>query len=481
MLNSSLIEAFKTFTPQEMKEFGEFVTSPFFNKNVNVIKLFEIVKKYYPELDSSKLEKEAVYKKLFPSKAYKDSTIRLLMFYLYEVVEKFLAYNHFVQRRPAYAESLLNELLGRGLFKEFEKNIEKAYTEIEATPVKDESFYMNRFIFKNMQLSYISNYIDGKYEKHVRKEDMEFVSNNLTYYYLVRILKFYSVALNIMYLYNIKIETSIFETITTNFNVDSFGHVPLIGIYYNAIMILLKPEQEDHYFKLKKLVLDNEDAIDRESLSDLFINLENYCHRRIRIGKYEYCKEALEIYEHELEHEICFNQGYMHFSFYNSYVVNACRLEEHEKALEFIEKYRDTVFENTREAMYNYCIAFVEDSRGDYNKALEYLAKVKMEELYMKMDVRMLLCRIYYELQWHMPLQSLLDTFKKTVQNNKLMPDNRKQHFLTFIRFLNQLNNYKQKDDYSKIAELKDILDSTDFFPNKTWLERKTGDLLEKK
>lgn len=481
MLNSSLIDAFRTFTPQEMKEFGEFVTSPFFNKNVNVIKLFEIIRKYYPELDNQKLEKEAVYKKLFPGKAYKDSTIRLLMFYLYEVIEKFLAYNHFTARKPVYAETLLNELLSRGLFKEFEKNIEKAYTEIEASPVKDETFYMNRFIFKNMQLSYISNYIDGKFEKNIRKEDIEFVSNNLTYYYLVRILKFYTVALNIMYLYNIKIETALFETITNNFNVDSFAHVPLIGIYYNALMVLLKPEEEKYFFKLKKLVLENEHAIDRESLSDLFINLENYCHRRIRAGKYEYCKEALEIYEHELEHEICFNNGFMHFSFFNSYVVNACRLKDHQKALDFIEKYKDTVFENTREAMYNYCLAFVEDSRKDYNKALEYLAKVKMEELYMKMDVRTLLCRIYYELKWFMPLQSLLDTFKKTVQNNKLMPENRKLHFLTFIRVLNQLNNYKQKEDLSKITELKDTLESMEFFINKHWIIDKIDETLDEK
>lgn len=481
MLNSGLIEAFRTFTPQEMKEFGEFVTSPFFNKNVNVIKLFEIVKKYYPELDNVKLEKEAVYKKLFPGKAYKDSTIRLLMFYLYEVVEKFLAYNNFSHRKTAYAESLLSELVSRGLFKEFEKNIEKIYTEIESSPVRDESFYMNRFIFKNMHISYISNFIDGKFEKYMRKEDMEFVSNNLTYYYLIRILKFYSIALNIMYLYNIKIETAIFETITNNFNVDSFAHVPLIGIYYNAIMVLLKPEEEAYYFKFKKLVMDNESSIDRESLSDLFINLENYCHRRIRIGKYEFCKEALAIYDYELEREICFHNGYMHFSFYNSYVVNACRLNEHQKAFDFIEKYRDTVFENTREAMYHYCLAFVEDSRKDYNKALEYLSKVKMDELYMKMDVRTLLCRIYYELKWYMPLQSLLDTFKKTVQNNKMMPESRKQHFLTFIRYLNQLNNYKQKDDLSKIAELKDNLDSTEFFANKLWLVEKIDESLEVK
>src|SRR5689334_19107460 len=147
MHNSNLIESFKTFTPQEIKEFSEFVASPFFNKNVNVIKLFEIIKKVYPELESPKLEKEAVYKKLFPGKVYKDSTIRLLMFYLYEIVEKFLAYSHFAKNNIVYTENLLRELNERGLHKEFEKNIEKINKEIENIQFRDENFYMYRFIF----------------------------------------------------------------------------------------------------------------------------------------------------------------------------------------------------------------------------------------------------------------------------------------------------------------------------------------------
>ena len=41
MLKSNLIDALRTFTPKEMKELGEFVASPFFNKNKNV-KFFDI-------------------------------------------------------------------------------------------------------------------------------------------------------------------------------------------------------------------------------------------------------------------------------------------------------------------------------------------------------------------------------------------------------------------------------------------------------
>lgn len=481
MHNSNLIESFKTFSPQEIKEFSEFVTSPFFNKNINVIKLFEIIRKNYPDLDSPKLEKETVYKKIFPGKPYKDSTIRLLMFYLYEVVEKFLAYGHFAKNNITYTESLLRELNIRGLHKEFEKNIEKINKEIEDIPFKDENFYMYRFIFRHEYLNYASNFMDGKYEKLIGKDDIEFVANNLTYYYLIRILKFYSIALNIMLLYNIKIETSIFENITQNFNPDAFKDVPMIGIYFNAIMILLKPEEEEYYYKLKKLVFENEASLENTTLSDLFINLENYCHRKGRAGENKFYKEALEIYKAEINNGGCFVNGIMPYPLYNSYVVTACYLKEFDDAAEFIEKYKETLGRENRDGYFNYSMAFLENSKGNYEKALEYLSKVKMDELYMKMDVRVLQSKIYYELQWHMPLQSLMDTFKKTVQNNKLMPEFRKTYYLQYIRYLNQLNNLKQKSDMNKVEEMKYQLEADEFFPNKQWIIEKTKEILSGK
>lgn len=479
MQKSNLIEAFRSFTPQEIKEFTEFVTSPFFNKNVNVIKLFDVIKKNYPEFDEEKIEKEKVFKKIFPGKPYKDSTMRLLMFYLYEVVEKFLAYSRFANNSMTFNQNLTAELRQRGLFKEFEKNIEKINNEIENLPVKDEDFYMNRFIFRYEYLSYMSNYLDGKYEKSVSKDDIEFISQNLTYFYLIRILKFYSIALNMMYLYNVKIETMIFENIMQSFNPDAFKHVPMIGVYYNTIMILLKPEEESYYFNLKELVIKNEANLPAETISDLYINLENYCHRKSRTVRSEkFLQEALQIYNLELQNKVCFYNGLIPYSFYNSYVVTACRLSEFEIAEDFIENYKKNLSDEYREGYYQYTKAFLEDARGQHEKALEYLSKVKLDDMYMKMDVRVLLCKIYFELGWQMPLQSLLDTFKKTVQNNKLMPDIRKKYFLQFIRYLNQLNNLSQKQDKSKADEILSQLETEEYFPNKIWLEAKATSLL---
>src|SRR6185436_16414043 len=111
--------------------------------------------------------------------------------------------------------------------------------------------------------------------------------------------------------------------------------------------------------------------------------------------------------------------GYMPNSFFSSFVVTACNLKKYERLRKFIDEHKDELREETREAYYFYSLAFVENDEGNFEKALEYLAKSKPEEVYLKMDLRILQSRIYYSLNWNIPLQSLLDTFKKTVQNNK--------------------------------------------------------------
>ena len=60
MHKSNLIELLNVFTPKEFKELGEFVNSPFFNKNENVIKLYNYNKKYFPDLENVNLKKRKV-------------------------------------------------------------------------------------------------------------------------------------------------------------------------------------------------------------------------------------------------------------------------------------------------------------------------------------------------------------------------------------------------------------------------------------
>ena len=52
MQKSSALEIIRTFTPGDTVRFEDFLKSLYFNKNSNVMRLFELIKKHSPEYNS---------------------------------------------------------------------------------------------------------------------------------------------------------------------------------------------------------------------------------------------------------------------------------------------------------------------------------------------------------------------------------------------------------------------------------------------
>lgn len=62
MRNTALINTLRTFSKQEIKEFGLFIQSPFNNTNQSVIKMYRQIKILYPDFDEKYLDKILLFK-----------------------------------------------------------------------------------------------------------------------------------------------------------------------------------------------------------------------------------------------------------------------------------------------------------------------------------------------------------------------------------------------------------------------------------
>src|SRR5581483_11614366 len=92
MHGSDIIELLKTFSAKEMKRFGELVQSPFFNKNKNVIALFDYLEKFHPNFPEKKIVKEKIYTKICKGEKYNDGRMRFFMAELKRLAEEYLVY-----------------------------------------------------------------------------------------------------------------------------------------------------------------------------------------------------------------------------------------------------------------------------------------------------------------------------------------------------------------------------------------------------
>ena len=477
MVKSNLIELLKTFSPAEIKEFGEFVKSPFFNKNDKVTALYNVIRKSYPGLESSVLSKDKVFKKIYPGEKFRDNTLRLLMFYLYECAKKFIQMNRFQKDTISSNLYLVRDLIDRDLLKEAEKVLKENIKALENTVHKNEEFFWNNYINYTEYLTLQENQYADRYEKYMTGKTLENLILNLTDNYLLRLLKLYTVVLNTNAMFKTGYDVQYYRNVLGMFERSHFKSNPVLEIYYLAAKMLECPEDENYYYEFKKLVMTGEGNYSHDLLDDLYINLENYCVRKGRVGKKKFDRELFDIYNIEIDRKLYKNGNYMLPNFYKSAVATAMMVDEHKWAEKFIEEYKNELVPEYRESVYRHCYARVFIYKKDYNKALEYLSKVRTDEIYLKTETKLLFAFVYFELGIDDSLSYLLDTMRHFFKNDRFMSDDKKNFYWDFVKILNKLNTAKFKASLGNLFEIKELINSKEKLFLKNWLLEKANEL----
>ena len=196
MLKSPVIKILKTFSKQDMKEFGLFVQSPFFNTNQSVIKLFEQIKKFHPEFEEKIPGKELLFEKTFGKIKYDDSFMRVTVFRLLELAKEFLIHRNLKRNHLLKETILLDEFNFCELYDIMLKSISELEKKTDKLKVKDDEIY-----FVKYRMEYYKNEVKAKDTKMITykdtlNEDLMLEQKNLNIYFFINSLKFFQYFLN---------------------------------------------------------------------------------------------------------------------------------------------------------------------------------------------------------------------------------------------------------------------------------------------
>ncbi len=474
MENTKLVKLLRTFSKDEFRDFENFILSPFFNNGSYLVKFFDEIKKYAPKFSNRHFTKEKIFANLQPSAKYNDAYMRKLISNLTKLTDEFLAYSVFEGKDNEKQLVLLQQYRQRGLDTEFEKlfaGTEEKFLGNNQPGESDSTYELYR-LYGNA----VDYHLDRDYKKvldYYRKESGIFVK-----YSVSKLLGMYGDMINASHLYRAEFEMPLLlEILEAAEENDFFGDYSL-KVTANTLLIDLKQEHE-YYVKLKDALKQAPATLNRDTELNAYLALINFVIRKAHNGETQYYTEIGNFYDMMLEKGVLNEGGYLPYYYFINIVTNRTRMKKYDLAEKFINNYSGRLHPDDRDDIVNFCFAKLNFYRRAFEKALEYIAKINLQQTHIKLEVKNYLLMIYYELNMTEEAFYIIDTYKHYIKRNETASDlvmNTNRNFLEYYLKLLKLKVSSDKDDL--ILLLKKIESAETI--NKEWLMNKGNALIEK-
>jgi hypothetical protein len=479
MHSAKFIEVLRSFSAQEFKTFGVFLKSPYFNTEKLPVKLYEMLKKHYPEFSSRSLDKEIVFTKLYPGKPYNDKLMRNISSDMLKLEESFISAESNRKDELKLKILLMNEFSKRKITNLYERNREKSEALLKKTETEDIDYFKNRLELERSKRAHAiihrDIYIDQYSNEQVISDLVTTVSIlEITY----RNLQMINNQKKFNYDYNLNFEEEI-----DNFLINSgsrFLDITYIK-YLHYTYKLMRTQDEKYYRLLKEFVSGDFEKLPRDVKRDIYISLTNYCYVRITAGDDDFIKELFLNYQEMVSKDLFTTAaGNIPNVFFMNVVTTGLESGETEWVEKFIAEDGHKLKDESKEDTLNFCKANLSYFKGDYGTAFRYLSKITTDDMTYKHNVRSLTLKLYFDTNEIEPFLSHIDSYRHFIAGNKLVFDKIKDSLNNYITFAKRIFCIKNKigkfDEFDLPNLKKEITECTPII-NRPWLLRKILEL----
>lgn len=489
-VNERLLELMRTLSRDDLRSFRKFLLSPYLNPYPKVLNLFNAFMKYYPELSGEKLNRKELYKKMSSKTEYNDSTMRDLISKLRYMLDKYLAFSGFAENKFDYLSHLRRQLYIRKLYNQVDRNISEAekvmpgyneadsdyfFKKIKIETDKFNNFVINRNLYNDQNLNNSINSLNNSAKNQLALYILETIKQNDT---ILKITKRQGKPRGKNIIPELLKPIDLKKVmVTLKRNDTELSHI--FEIYYNLYMLFTTQDHEKYFHLYKKSILDNSDKINIDELHFLFGRLIDYCVNNCNEGNAEFYFELFNAYKIMLENRYYTNSSnkYISLDLFRNIFQTAVRINNLKWAEEFIIKYRKELHPQNRESMYYYCYAYIYFESGQFERSLEFILKIKQDYFALKIDIKMLHLKIYFELRMYEQIYNLLDSFRHFISKNELILPAKKEKIRIFILLYEKVLKAKLNDDKESIIFLYKELASKKDRQFYGWLTRKAEEL----
>lgn len=447
----------------ELRKFQLFVSSPYFNQNLDVNAYLSILLPLYPEFNISDDE---LYRLAFPETAFKAGRLSVLRTYLIRLFEQFLTIRQ-LESRPYIQESLLiDSLTDMELFELAEQKVNKALEEnLKEPPVKIEEVE-RAYYLKDVKL----NLLIKRGSRTAISED-ELPIQSLDSAYLARKLKLLAAMENNGRVLKYMEENSgVWETMAIAERTGALEH-PLVRMYYLLLTIQLRPSSGQALHQFYSLIDEHQGRIPKDELYNLFGTLVNKFLGDLRKGIAGSLRKAFTHFQRMDELNLIFGMGQITHQLVRNAVSAGARLGEFKWTEDLLNRAMDKFPQAERAPVYHFGKAQLAFHQKDYSGAQKHLLEVDFGDPMIKISAQNLLLKCYYETRETDALISLQESMRRYLSRRKEFTARYREaylNFLTLIKYLYDLR-WELSGRYSA-EQLNQKLDQYELFFNRDWV-----------
>ena len=461
MKNSKLIELFRTFTKSECKVFDDFVRSPYFNKNDDVIELWNYLKTIWPTFNDKQIEKERVFRKVFPDAPYDEKLLSYTMNYLLKTGESFLQQQYLEAHPLIHKYSLLSAFMERKLFKHFKYTYKKCaeYLKNEALGSVEKLFYQSKIT---------ELFSDYNINEGVKDEPfLKMASDQFDEFLFLAKIKYSCEMLNRTKLVSPGFDIAFMEEIEQKLHNQSISST-IIQLFFKIYQLYNEPGNEALFESLILLLDKTEKTIDHSELKAIYLYAINLSIINIRQGKQQYVETCFDLYRNGIASQALFDRGELSTGSYTNTIRLGIMLKRFDLVENFIQEYYQYLPKESREDARFYNLALVAFNRFDYDTAISQLFQMPFLDPDYNISNRVLLIKSYYETDNIEPMLSAVASFNIYLKRNKKISSNIKRTYLHFCNIFSQIMRRREK----KKDSIKEKIDQTHPLIERDWLRK---------
>ena len=464
MKNSAIIAVLKTLDKKECREFHKWLTSPFFNQRQDVLDLFQYLIAANHLEEEKFLEKERIYRKLFPKESYDDAKIRQTIHFLNRQLEQFLAFKEIENDEYAYSVAYLKSLRKRNVPAVFQKKFNALRRAGLGNKTLDSNGLKHSFALFD---EYSSLLVGIDRTKDIHLQDSITAFDTL---FIAEKLKHACLAFSHQQVFKTTYESKFLDdVIHTVESEPALLEYPAIAIYYFGYLVQSQaPNADEHYFALKANLQKHGQVFSETEQRDIYLMALNYCIQRMNRGAAAFIREAFEMYHDAFESKIILESGSLSRRTYLNAILIALRLKEFDWVEQTISDYTSFLDPAYRETFSNFSKAKLAFERKNYPMAQRLLIHFDSSDILISLNAKTMLLKIYYEEGEYDALESLLESMRVYLKRKNVIGYHKDgvENILKYTQKLIRINPF----DKQKRKALREEIEQASPLTERPWL-----------